>query len=137
MTRLGHFLLHQEDAAFQPGARRNGARQDGRRDIVRQVPGHYGRPPLVQVGCEDIGRDDLQAWVREPLPKQCCEILVQLDGNYPVGAGQQALGQRALTRANLDHERHTVRTSSRGDTLQDGPFGEEVLAEPLPAQISP
>ena len=51
---LGHFLLHQKHRAIQLRAERQRLFQDGRGNVIRQIPGHGHRSPLREVGLQNV-----------------------------------------------------------------------------------
>jgi hypothetical protein len=135
-SRLGddagsHLLLNQEHAAIEQRAWRERSRENRRRNVVRQVPRRYRRPPLVQIGFEDVGRDYLQPRLRKSFPEPPGEALIEFDRYHPVGAFQQPFGERALAWADLDDEWGAPRAGCRRNAIEYGSADEEMLAESL------
>lgn len=128
---LGDFALNHQHGPFEGAAQPQEPGDHRGSDVVGEVSGDDGGPPLAQVDLKHVGRQDLQVRGRgEAWFKLRGQGAVELDGDEAAGAGEQETGKGALSRADLNDQGFDFRTGGGGDSLQRGLPDQEMLSEP-------
>jgi hypothetical protein len=96
--------------------------EDGRGDVVRNVPGEHelaAAGDLGELGLEHIAFDDVDVWpVGVARAKERREVAVDLDGHHAAGARRQQVGERAAAGSDLDHRLRAAQVERVDDALQ-------------------
>lgn len=132
---LGHLSLHQEGRPPKGVLGRERRPQDGRGDVVREVPHKNGTGAAdgshkpSEVGLQDVSSDDAQVGRGAAGASQGRrQGRVYFKGDDPVGTSHQVIGEGSLPRPDLECRVAALYGSLRYPR-QNGPVPQEVLAQ--------
>ena len=133
---VGDLALHHEDGAGKEvgAGERKEAEEDFGGDVVGKVSddvgGFAGRDESGEVGCEDVGVEDLDVEVGAEFEAEFGgEGGVELDGDEAAAARGEDGGDGAVAGADLDYGAGGDVAEGIGDCVAGAVVGEEVLAE--------
>ena len=126
------FGLHQEDG-LRDVLCREGAFEDRRGDVVRQVADDGARAPGAEIDLEDVALDDREAAFGDRRGEFLIQVGnqdgVKLDRDDALGAFEEALCERAAACANFDQQGSVLLTCCLSNVVEDRFAGQEMLAE--------